>query len=103
MFDVPGLLHPGHPESADDRPEQPGDGQEHPARVCLHPVGGTHRHITAAGPLITRLLAPHLLPPSLLSISTLCHDHESIYKHLPAGFEGPIGRIKAELGSLWCV
>lgn len=73
MPDVPGLLHPGHPESSDDRPEQPGDGQEHPARVCLHPLCSTHRHIVTPG---TSNL-------SVLSVSTLCHYHG---QHLPSTF-----------------
>lgn len=73
MPDVPRLLHPGHPESADDRPEQPGDGQEHPARVCLHPLHGTHRHIVASGASIL----------SVSSLSPLCAIiMDSIYQAL---------------------
>ncbi|KAG5836918.1 hypothetical protein ANANG_G00233770 [Anguilla anguilla] len=48
--DEPRLLLPGHPEGPDDRAEQPGDGQEHPARVCLHPVHRPHSHIATPAP-----------------------------------------------------
>lgn len=75
MPDVPGLLHPGHPESPDDRSEQPGDGQEHPARVRLHPLHGTYRHIVAPVPLTLRV--PHRLLSSLCAIVT-----DSIYQAL---------------------
>lgn len=43
--DVSGLLHPGYPESSDDRPEQPGDCQEYPERVCLRSIRDAYRHI----------------------------------------------------------
>lgn len=74
MPDVPRLLHPGHPESPDDRPEQPGDGQEHPARVCLHSLHGTHRHIVTPG-------APILSVSSLSPLCAIIMD-----KHLPSTF-----------------
>lgn len=71
MLDIPGLLHSGHPESPDDRPEQPGDGQEHPEGVCLH------RHIVAAE------APPPLCPPSLSHSVPL--PWIALNKHFPAG------------------
>jgi len=68
MLDIPGLLHSGHPESPDDRPEQPGDGQEHPEGVCLH------RHIVAAE------APPPPLPP--LSVSLCAITMDRIYQAL---------------------
>lgn len=72
MPHIPRLLHPGHPEGPDDRSEQPRDGQEHPARVCLHPFHSTHRHIVTLRRLILCLVSLHSVPLSFT-------------KHFPAG------------------
>lgn len=59
--DESGLLLPGHPESTDDCTEQYRDGQEHPPRVCLHPLYCARAYITQ--PPLPRALLPGFALP----------------------------------------
>lgn len=77
MPDVSGLLHPGYPESSDDRPEQPGDCQKYPERVCLCSFYDTHRHIVDKLPssCVFKLCTLSIYSANMLALTLIALAH----------------------------